>query len=93
MKLHDVLLKAMASPLDSRKAEGWNESRWECPFRAPSQHRPLPEHLNLSAILCHVEPRVIGNDYTDAGATASHRRAHQKLAGPLPAQCFGVLHT
>jgi hypothetical protein len=30
----------------------------------PNHHRPLHEHLDLAAILCHVEERVIGNDYT-----------------------------
>jgi hypothetical protein len=30
----------------------------------PNHHRPLNEHLDLAAILCHVEQRVIGNDYT-----------------------------
>src|SRR6266478_8870608 len=30
----------------------------------PNQHRSLTPQLDLAAILCHVEERVIGNDYT-----------------------------
>jgi hypothetical protein len=30
----------------------------------PNQHRALSSQLDLAAILCHVEERVIGNDYT-----------------------------
>ncbi len=30
----------------------------------PNQHRVLTPQLNLAAILCHMEERVIGNDYT-----------------------------
>ena len=41
----------------------------ECAFRAaggdfPNHHRALSPQLDLAAILCHVEERVIGNDYT-----------------------------
>ena len=34
----------------------------------PDHHRALTEQLELAAILCHVEQRVIGNDYTFAFA-------------------------
>jgi len=47
--------------------EYWPE--WNARFARPvedfpNQHRPLTERLELAAILCHVEQRVIGNDYT-----------------------------
>lgn len=47
--------------------EYWPE--WNARFARPvadfaNHHRPLTEHLELAAILCHVEQRVIGNDYT-----------------------------
>lgn len=47
--------------------EYWPE--WNARFARPvaefaNQHRSLTEHLELAAILCHVEQRVIGNDYT-----------------------------
>jgi hypothetical protein len=40
----------------------WNE-RFARPIQDyPNQHRALTEQLELAAILCHVEQRVIGND-------------------------------
>jgi biotin operon repressor len=47
--------------------EYWPE--WNARFARPVQefsnlHRALSEHLQLATILCHVEPRVIANDYT-----------------------------
>lgn len=47
--------------------EYWPE--WNAHFARPvtdfhNHHRPLTPQLNLAAILCHVEERVIGNDYT-----------------------------
>ena len=30
----------------------------------PNHHRALTSQLDLAAILCHVEERVVGNDYT-----------------------------
>src|SRR5437667_4919171 len=42
----------------------WNE-RFARPVAGfPNQHRPLTTQLELAAILCHVEQRVIANDYT-----------------------------
>src|ERR1035441_10101529 len=42
----------------------WNE-RFARPIADyPNQHRALTEALELAAILCHVETRVIANDYT-----------------------------
>jgi transposase len=47
--------------------EYWPE--WNAHFARPvtdfaDHHRPLTPQLDLAAILCHVEERVIGNDYT-----------------------------
>jgi hypothetical protein len=47
--------------------EYWPE--WNAHFARPvadfpNHHRALPPQLDLDAILCHVEERVIGNDYT-----------------------------
>jgi transposase len=42
----------------------WNE-RFARPVAGfPNQHRRLTPELDLAAILCHVEQRVIANDYT-----------------------------
>ena len=42
----------------------WNE-RFARPLAEfPNQHRALTPHLDLAATLCHVEERIIANDYT-----------------------------
>ena len=59
----------------------WN-ARFARPVEEfPNHHRPLSEHLDLSAILCHVEERVIGNDYTFSFAG----RRYQILRGAVQA--------
>src|SRR6185437_11969333 len=42
----------------------WNEHFARPVTEFPNHHRALTEQLDLAAILCHVEERVIGNDYT-----------------------------
>jgi hypothetical protein len=42
----------------------WNEHFARPVAEFPNHHRALTEQLDLAAILCHVEERVIGNDYT-----------------------------
>jgi winged helix-turn helix protein len=42
----------------------WNEHFARPVTEFPNHHRALTEQLDLGAILCHVEERVIGNDYT-----------------------------
>src|SRR5260370_2014743 len=82
----------------------WN-ARFARPLQDfPNQHRSLTEQLELAAILCHVEPRVIGNDYTfsfagqryqiareDAQASMRHQRlrVELRLNGELKARCQG----
>src|ERR1039457_6905476 len=49
------------------EGEDWPERN--APFARPvadfpNQHRALSPQLDLAAVLCHVEERVIGNDYT-----------------------------
>lgn len=70
----------------------------------PNLHRPVNEHLDLAAILCHVEERVIGNDYTfrfggqryqilrkavQAGMRRQRLRVELRLDGELKAQYQG----
>ncbi len=82
----------------------WN-ARFARPLQDfPNQHRSLTEQLELAAILCHVEPRVIGNDYTfsfagqryqiareDAQASMRHQRlrVELRLNGELKARYQG----
>ena len=42
----------------------WNEHFARPVAEFPNHHRALSEQVDLEAILCHVEERVIGNDYT-----------------------------
>ena len=74
----------------------------------PNHHRPLNEHLDLAAILCHVEERVIGNDYTfsfagrrfqilraavEAGMRRQRLRVELRLDGELKARYQAVILT
>ena len=85
-RLIKLLRLAQVSTLEGAnaflEAEYWPE--WNARFARPvsefpNQHRPLYEHLDLSAILCHVEPRVIGNDYTFSFAGQRYQIAREDV--------------
>lgn len=87
--------------------EYWPE--WNAHFARPvadfpNQHRPLTPQLELAAILCHMEERVIGNDYTfsfagrryqiaraatQAGMRRQRLRLELRLDGELKARYQG----
>ena len=87
--------------------EYWPE--WNAHFARPvadfaNQHRALTPQLDLSAILCHREERVVGNDYTfsfagrryqiqrdhvQAGMRRQWVRVELRLDGELKAQYQG----
>ena len=87
--------------------EYWPE--WNAHFARPvtdfpNQHRALSPQLDLAAILCHVEERVIGNDYTfslagrryqiaraeaQAGMRRQRLRVELRLDGELKARYQG----
>jgi transposase len=87
--------------------EYWPE--WNAHFARPvtdfpNQHRALTPQLELAAILCHVEERVIGNDYTfsfagrryqivrsavQAGMRRQRLRVELRLDGELKARYQG----
>jgi predicted DNA-binding protein (UPF0251 family) len=97
---------AQVSTLEAANAfleqEYWPE--WNARFARPvadfpNQHRALTPALELAAILCHVEQRVIGNDYTFSFAgrryqiARDHAQAgmrHQRLR--LELRLNGELH-
>ena len=56
----------------------WNEHFAQPVADFADHHRPLTPQLDLAAILCHVEERVIGNDYTFSFAGRRYQilRAH-----------------
>jgi transposase len=75
---------AKVSTLEAANAflekEYWPD--WNAHFARPvadfaNQHRALTPQLDLGAILCHVEERVIGNDYTFSLAGRRHQIARQ----------------
>lgn len=87
--------------------EYWRE--WNAHFARPvadfpNHHRALTPQLDLAAILCHVEERVIGNDYTfslagrryqilrsqvQAGMRRQRVRVELRLDGELKARYEG----
>lgn len=97
-------LEAANAFLETQYWPEWN-ARFARPLQDfPNQHRPLTPHLDLAAILCHVEHRVIGNDYTfsfggrryqiareDAQAGMRHQqlRVELRLNGDLQARYQG----
>ena len=89
------------------ETEYWPE--WNAHFARPvgdfpNHHRALTPQLDLAAILCHVEERVIGNDYTfsfagrryqisrsqvQAGMRRQRVRVELRLDGELQARYEG----
>lgn len=83
----------------------WNARFAKPVAEFPNHHRPLNEHLDLAAILCHVEQRIIGNDYTfsfagrryqilraavQAGMRQQRLRVELRLDGELKARYQGA---
>lgn len=61
-------LEAANAFLEEQYWSEWNQ-RFARPVQEfPNQHRSLTPHVDLAAILCHVEHRVIGNNYTFSSA-------------------------
>ena len=97
-------LEAANEFLENKYWPEWN-ARFARPVENfPNQHRALTPHLELAAILCHVEQRVIGNDYTfsfagrryqiaraeaQAGMRHQRLRVELRLNGELKARYQG----
>ena len=56
----------------------------------PNHHRPLTPYLDLAAILCHVEERVIANDYTFSFASRQFQIAPEDLQPAMRRQRLQV---
>jgi transposase len=97
-------MKAANAFLEKEYWPEWNQRFARPVADFPNQHRALTPALELAAILCHVEPRVIGNDYTfsfagrryqiareDAPAGMRHQRlrVELRLSGALKARYQG----
>jgi len=73
--------------------EYWPE--WNAHFARPvadfpNQHRALTPQLDLAAILCHVEERVVGNDYTFSFAGHRYQIARSQLQAGMRRQRLRV---
>jgi hypothetical protein len=56
----------------------------------PNQHRAVTETLDLAAILCHVEERVIANDYTISFAGQRYQIAREQAHSGMRRQRLRV---
>ena len=56
----------------------------------PNHHRALTEQLEVAAILCHVEQRVIGNDYTFSFAGRRYQIARKQVQAGMRHQRLRV---
>ena len=56
----------------------------------PNQHRALTGQLDLAAILCHAEPRVVGNDYTFSFAGRRYQIARDQAQAGMRHQRLRV---
>jgi hypothetical protein len=57
-------LEAANAFLEQEYWPEWNTRFAQPVADFPNQHRAVTEYLELATILCHVESRVTGNDYT-----------------------------
>ena len=82
-------ITTLASANAFLETEYWPE--WNTRFARPltdfpNQHRPLSEHLDLAAILSHVEERVIGNDYTFSFAGRRYQIVREQIQAGMRRQ-------
>src|SRR5882672_11451868 len=83
-------LQAANAFLETEYWPEWN-ARFARPIADfPNQHRGLTEHLELAAILCHVEQRVIGNDYTFSFAGQRYQIAREQAQASMRHQRLRV---
>ena len=68
----------------------WNERFARPVADFPNQHRALTPALELAAILCHVESRVIGNDYTFSFAGRRYQIAREQAQAGMRHQRLRV---
>lgn len=96
-RLVKQLRLAKVSTLEAANAflasEYWPE--WNAHFARPvedfpNQHRALTPQLDLAAILCHVEDRVIGNDYTFSFAGRRYQIAREEAQAGMRRQRLRV---
>jgi hypothetical protein len=83
-------LEAANAFLENEYWPEWN-ARFARPIEDfPNQHRALTPYLELAAILCHVEQRVIGNDYTFSFAGCRYQIARVQAHAGMRHQSLRV---
>lgn len=79
-------LEAANAFLEQEYWPEWNE-RFARPVKDfPNQHRALTPHLDLASTLCHVEERVIANDYTFSFASRHFQIAREDVQAGMRRQ-------
>jgi len=87
---HVSTLEAANAFLENEYWPEWNQ-RFARPVQEfPNQHRPLTPYLELAAILCHVEQRVIGNDYTFSFAGRRYQIRREEVQAGMRRQRLRV---
>jgi hypothetical protein len=83
-------LEAANAFLENEYWPEWNECFARPVKDYPNQHRPLSELQDLAAILCHVEDRVIANDYTFSFAGQRHQIQREQVQSGMRRQRLRV---
>jgi len=79
-------LEAANAFLEKEYWPEWNQRFARPVSDFPNQHRALTPHLDLAAILCHVEERVIANDYTFSFASRHFQIAREDVQAGMRRQ-------
>jgi transposase len=83
-------LEAANTFLETEYWPEWNERFARPVVDFPNQHRALTPALKLAAILCHVEQRIIGNDYTFSFAGRRYQIARDHAQAGMRRQWLRV---
>jgi transposase len=83
-------LEAANAFLEKEYWPEWNECFARPVKDFPNQHRPLSQTQDLAAILCHVEDRVIANDYTFSFAGQRYQIPREQVQAGMRRQRLRV---
>ena len=83
-------LEAANAFLEKEYWPEWNECFARPVKDFPNQHRPLSQTQDLAAILCHVEDRVIANDYTFSFAGQRYQIQREQVQAGMRRQRLRV---
>ena len=83
-------LEAANAVLENEYWPEWNECFARPVKDYPDQHRALGETQDLAAILCHIEERVIANDYTFSFAGQRYQIQREQIQAGMRRQRLRV---